>query len=128
MCLLDIGATCLKNGLCHVTHASALCSLAGPPAFANAARAKGAQVLWNAAPAKEIPIADFALVDTLIVNRLEAADLIGHEHNGLSPAATLAKLAELAPDAEIILTMGATARLFLHQGSLVKCKKRIRST
>ena len=92
-------------------------------AFANAARAKGAQVLWNAAPAKEIPIADFALVDTLIVNRLEAADLIGHEHNGLSPSATLAKLAELAPDAEIILTMGGDGAAFSAPGKPCEVQK-----
>ena len=81
-------------------------------AFANAAHARGVPVLWNAAPAKEVPISDIALVDTLIVNRLEAADIIGHDDNGLSPTATLSKLAELAPDAEIILTMGGDGVAF----------------
>ena len=91
--------------------------------FANAARAKGAQVLWNAAPAKEILISDLALVDTLIVNRLEAADLIGHESKGLSPAATLAKLTELAPDAEIILTMGGDGAAFFAPGKPCQVQK-----
>jgi ribokinase len=92
-------------------------------AFANAASATGAQIIWNAAPAKEIQMADLALVDTLIVNRLEAADLIGHDDIGFSPAATLAKLADLAPDAEIILTMGGDGAAFSAPGEPCEVQK-----
>ena len=92
-------------------------------AFANAASATGAQIIWNAAPAKEIQMADLALVDTLIVNRLEAADLIGHDCNELNPAAILAKLADLAPDVEIILTMGGDGAAFSTPGEPCEVQK-----
>lgn len=81
------------------------------PRCAKAARAKGARVMWNAAPATDITPEHLALVDTLIVNRVEAAELLGHEV-GPHPMATLRALSGLAPDAEIIVTLGGQGVAF----------------
>ena len=85
-------------------------------ACARAAHDQGIPVLWNAAPAKEISAADLALVDTLIVNRVEAADIIGCEDIGADPASAVTKLAERVPGAEIILTLGGDGVAFAAPG------------
>jgi len=76
------------------------------PAVAAAARKCGAQVVWNAAPAKDIQIRDLHLADTLIVNAVEAADILARDDMGPDPASVLQGLAQRAPNAEIILTLG----------------------
>lgn len=85
-------------------------------ACANAAHDRGVPVLWNAAPAKEVPAADLALVDTLIVNRVEAADILGCEDIGADPTSAVTKLSERVPSAEIILTLGGDGVAFAAPG------------
>ena len=86
------------------------------PACAQAARERGARVVWNAAPAKNTSAADLALVDTLIVNRVEAADILGRDDIGPHPVSAVTELAELAPDAEIILTLSGDGVVFAPPG------------
>lgn len=81
-------------------------------ACAQAAQRQGARVVWNAAPAKGIPASDLARVDTLIVNRVEAADILGRDDMGPDPAAAVSALALMAPKAEIILTLGGEGVAF----------------
>ena len=83
---------------------------------AAAAHKRGAQVVWNAAPAKDISPSDLALVDTLIINRIEAADILGHDDIGSDPASAVVLLAELAPKAEVILTLGGDGVVFTAPG------------
>jgi ribokinase len=85
-------------------------------ACAAAARKQGARVVWNAAPAKDIAASDLALVDTLIVNRVEAADILCIADVGQDPVGAVAGLAELAPRAEIILTLGGDGVAFAAPG------------
>ena len=47
---------------------------------AAAARAAGAQVVVNAAPSQPLPDALWSLIDVLVVNEHEAADLVGTTH------------------------------------------------
>lgn len=81
-------------------------------ACAHMARKQGARVVWNAAPAKGVPASDLALVDTLIVNRVEAADILDRADLGPNPVAAVAALSELAPQAEVILTLGGDGVAF----------------
>ena len=85
------------------------------PACAEAARAQGAAVIWNAAPAGGLTASDLALVGTLIVNRVEAEDILGHPPEA-DPIAAVAGLSRLAPQAEIILTLGADGVAFAEPG------------
>ncbi|MDC1228989.1 PfkB family carbohydrate kinase [Octadecabacter sp.] len=82
------------------------------PACAAAARKQGTRVVWNAAPASDISPGDLALVDTLIVNRVEAADILDREDVEADPAFAVASLSALAPKAEIILTLGGDGVVF----------------
>lgn len=86
------------------------------PEVAQRARQRGAQVVWNAAPAKDVSTADLALVDTLIVNRVEAADLLGRAGLETDAVAGVQALAELAPHAAIILTLGGGGVAFATPG------------
>lgn len=85
------------------------------PAAAALARQAGARVMWNAAPAGDVRAADLALIDTLIVNRVEAADLIGAPLSD-SPQEAVAALAHRAPGAEIVLTLGGQGVAFAAPG------------
>lgn len=74
-------------------------------ALARRAKAQGARVLLNAAPARP-PTHDMTeMVDLLLVNRVEAADVIGRPADALSPDEMLESLAHVFPGA-ILLTMG----------------------
>lgn len=68
---------------------------------AQAAKARGALVLLNAAPARAADAAKLALVDVLIVNRVEAAMLSGVRDN---PEAAIQALASVHRD--VVLTLG----------------------
>ena len=68
---------------------------------------RGVEVIWNVAPAGDVDRADLGLADTLIVNRVEAADLLGVAPDSLSPQEILQQINRLAPSARIILTLGA---------------------
>jgi ribokinase len=71
-------------------------------ALARKARAAGARVVLNAAPMREMAAELLALTDVLIVNRLEAEDILGA---ALAPEAAVARLAGIGP-AQVILTLG----------------------
>ena len=79
-------------------------------AAAREARAAGARVLLNAAPAREMAPELLSLVDVLIVNRVEAAMLSGVEIAGMDGAArALAKLRPLAR--AVVVTLGGDGSL-----------------
>lgn len=86
------------------------------PALASRARRQSAQVVWNAAPAVDVAASDLALIDTLIVNRVEAADLLGRAHVETDAVAGVRALADRAPHAEIILTLGGGGVAFAAPG------------
>lgn len=71
-------------------------------AVARKARAAGARVVLNAAPMRPMSPDLLALVDLLIVNRVEAEDILGAP---LPPDRAVAGLARLGP-AQVILTLG----------------------
>lgn len=75
------------------------------------ARAAGARVILNAAPARAMPAALLALTDLLIVNRVEAGDLVAGP-----PEAAAQALAARGPGA-VIVTLGAEG-LVLWDGDL----------
>ncbi len=81
-------------------------------ALAARARAAGMRVILNAAPARAPDPDLLALTDLLVVNRVEAADLLGDP--GPDPGSAAAALAALGPRA-VILTLGARG-LVLHDG------------
>ncbi len=89
-------------------------------AMARKAAEIGADVLLNAAPAQGIGKAELALIGTLIVNRVEGADLLGVTNGALDPAATLQGLQALAPQARIILTLGGDGVVFAEPGGAVR--------
>ena len=69
-------------------------------AAAKAAKAKGARIVLNAAPARKMSAEFLSLVDVLVVNRVEAAMLAGTS----DMAAALAGLH--APTRDVVLTRG----------------------
>ncbi len=81
-------------------------------ALAARARAAGMGVILNAAPARAADPELLGLTDILVVNRVEAADLLGDAGPDPEPAA--AALAARGPRA-VILTLGAGG-LVLHDG------------
>ncbi len=88
------------------------------PICAAAARKHGAKVIWNAAPAESLETHDMSWIDTLIVNRVEAAGILGRGAIGPDPNVALQELAELAPMTEVILTLGNDGVAFCaHCGS-----------
>jgi len=74
-------------------------------ALAERARAAGARVFLNAAPARPFETALRSLVDVLIVNRVEAAGLWGREVATTDDA--LAAARAVAADGTAIVTLGA---------------------
>jgi ribokinase len=86
-------------------------------ALAEAAHAAGAAFWLNAAPAEGIAPALLRETDVLIVNRLEACDLLGTE--ALAPDAMVGGLGALAPRATVIVTLGAAGVAFAEPGGAV---------
>jgi len=84
-------------------------------AYAAAARECGARVIWNAAPAASVQSTELAQVDTLIVNRVEAADILGMD-TVQTPMVAVSALSELMPRAEILLTLGGEGVAFAAPG------------
>ncbi len=74
--------------------------------LAQRAASAGIRVILNAAPARAMSPALLRLLDLLIVNRGEAADLLGQTEAGLDPKAAAKALAALGPKAAIV-TLGA---------------------
>ncbi len=82
-------------------------------AAAKAAKGKGAKVILNAAPAREISGALLDLVDILVVNRVEAAMLSGKS----SPETALELLH--SPSRDVILTRGAEGLTLMERSGRV---------
>ncbi len=76
-------------------------------AAAKAAKAKGAQVVLNAAPARAMSDALLGLVDVLVVNRVEAAMLSGED----DMAKALAALH--SPTRDVVLTRGGDGLMLM---------------
>jgi ribokinase len=75
-------------------------------ALARRARAAGLRTVLNAAPARGPDAALFGLLDLLVVNRGEAADILGLPETGLDAAAAARALRAMGPRA-VIVTLGA---------------------
>lgn len=73
--------------------------------LARRARSAGIRVLLNAAPARPVARELLGLLDLLVVNRGEAADLLGRAESGLDAAAAAQDLTALGPPA-VIVTLG----------------------
>jgi ribokinase len=69
------------------------------------ARERGIRTLLNAAPARPVSQGLLGLIDLLVVNRGEAADLLGRPEAGLDAAATALDLTALGPRS-VIVTLG----------------------
>jgi ribokinase len=88
-------------------------------AFAKAARAQGAKVVLNAAPARELPAALLSYVDVLVVNEGELAALAGVQG---SMQEQLQHLAQQYLLPTVIVTLGAQGCVALHQGQQIAQK------
>ncbi|WP_435136296.1 PfkB family carbohydrate kinase [Pseudopelagicola sp. nBUS_19] len=86
------------------------------PACVEAAHKRGVRVVWNVAPAERVKPSDLALVDTLIVNKLEAGQILGSDDIASMPAKAVAALTKLAPAAEVIMTLGGDGVAFAAPG------------
>lgn len=74
-------------------------------AAAKAARAAGCRVMLNAAPAKVLPGALPELVDILVVNRVEAGQMIGEPIRSLDDVARTAAALH-RPGQDLVITLG----------------------
>lgn len=83
-------------------------------AAAQRARAHGAAVILNAAPARSLTPEFLKLVDVLVVNRSEAARLMGLDTH-TDPARLALRLPTLGPSAAI-LTVGAQGAIVAYKG------------
>ncbi|HEY6918555.1 MAG TPA: PfkB family carbohydrate kinase [Tabrizicola sp.] len=75
--------------------------------LARRARSAGIRVLLNAAPARPVAPELLGLLDLLVVNRGEAADLLGRAEEVLDPAAAALDLTALGARAAIVTLGGA---------------------
>ncbi|WP_299484167.1 PfkB family carbohydrate kinase [uncultured Roseibium sp.] len=66
----------------------------------------GVPIVFNAAPAPGLTGEDLQSVDVLIVNRLEASDLLGHDPLDTDWAGSVRRLQTLVPGSAIIVTLG----------------------
>lgn len=73
--------------------------------LAQRARSAGMRVVLNAAPARPVSAELLRCLDLLVVNRGEAADLLGRAEAGLTPSAAAADLRALGA-AAVIVTLG----------------------
>jgi ribokinase len=85
--------------------------------FAKAARAQGAKVVLNAAPAQDLPQELLQCIDVLIVNEGELASLAGSNGDVLAKLERLAKRDHVA---DVIVTLGARGCLAWHRGHVVR--------
>ena len=81
-------------------------------AAAGAARAIGAEVILNAAPARLLPEALVESIDILVVNRIEAADMTGKARPEAAARALAARFRE------VIVTLGADGALHATGGDV----------
>lgn len=85
--------------------------------LARRAREAGLRTILNAAPARRVEPELLGLIDVLVVNRGEAADLLGRPEAGLDAARAAEDLAAMGPHA-VIVTMGGDGLVITHQGRL----------
>ncbi len=83
-------------------------------AAAKIAKASGRAVILNAAPARPLPADLLKLVDVLVVNKNEAARIMGLDAN-LDPARLALRLPDLGPQTAI-LTLGVHGAILAHKG------------
>lgn len=77
------------------------------------ARAAGAHVIHNQAPAAALPSEAYQLIDTLVVNEIEAATLTGHPVTTLDSAEQAARELIGRGARAVIVTLGALGSLYL---------------
>ena len=75
-------------------------------------------MILNAAPARAMDAALLALTDVLVVNRIEAAELLGQGGLPTDMTQTLGGLAELGPE-QVIVTLGAGGLMLEDKGQVV---------
>lgn len=84
-------------------------------AAANQAKAWSSRIILNAAPARSMPLALAEMVDVLVVNRVEASMLSGHEVIGAETvAAALPALRRFGRD--VIVTLGGGGLVVAERG------------
>jgi ribokinase len=83
--------------------------------LARRAQATRIPVIWNAAPARALAPDLARMTDVLIVNRVEAADILGTSPEGLDPIVAAEALAEKGPTA-VIVTLGADGAVLAEGG------------
>lgn len=88
-------------------------------AVARRAREAGVAVVLNAAPALAVDPGLLAMVDVLVVNRVEGADLCGLAEGAADPADLVGRLGRLCPGADIVLTLGGEGAAFAVPGGAV---------
>jgi len=83
-------------------------------AIATAARAAGRMVIFNAAPARMAEPGLLSQIDLLVVNRVEAADLLNQTDAELNPEIAAKDLSRFGPN--VILTLGADGLVLCENG------------
>ena len=83
---------------------------------ARRARAAGARVLWNAAPARPLEPAMTPLVDVLVVNAVEAEQLTGVVVHGLDDAGAAARRLVAAGFPTVVVTAGGDGSVLTERG------------
>jgi ribokinase len=92
-------------------------------ALAERARTACLRVILNAAPARPVAPALLATLDLLVVNRGEAADLLGEAEPGLDPLKAASALRAKGPKA-VIVTLGADGLILDEGGTARHCPAR----
>ncbi|MCX7286495.1 MAG: PfkB family carbohydrate kinase [Rhodobacterales bacterium] len=87
--------------------------------LARRARSAGIPVVLNAAPARAVAAELLALIDLLVVNRGEAADLLALPEAGLDPAQAATDLASRTTGA-VIVTLGGDGLVIAEARGLVR--------
>lgn len=81
---------------------------------AKRAKAAGAAVVLNTAPARQLPAELLSLIDVLVANRSEGARLMGLEPN-TDPARIVLRMPNLGPPTAV-LTLGSQGAIIAHKG------------
>jgi ribokinase len=126
---IDMGAVRLPEG-CRMVLAQNEIAPETLTALSGLAGGAGAAFWLNAAPAEGLPPGLLRGLDGLIVNRLEACDLLGT--SDLSPGEMVEALAARAPRAAVVVTLGADGVAYAEAGGAVHLrparKVQVRST
>jgi len=85
-------------------------------AVAQKARKSGAEVVLNAAPARQVGASLLPLVDVLVVNRVEAADMLETGEAELDPLSAAQALSRLGPKT-VIITLGGDGLALFEEGT-----------